>query len=133
MKLKLDSTKCTACNLCVLACSAKHQSVFNPAKSFIKISLTDLDGLVKKHLSACTLCVKCVKTCPAAAIQSNGKWLTLDLEKCTGCGSCVDACPHGLISLDKDNKAAVPDFCQGSPACIASCPHQAIELTEEKV
>ena len=37
MKLTLDAGKCTGCKICELACSAKHEGVFNPRKARLKI------------------------------------------------------------------------------------------------
>ena len=131
MKLIFDGRKCTGCKICELACSAKHQGVFNPGKSHIKIINSDTSTVREKQLKACTLCLSCVTGCPIEAIVSNGKWLEVDSEICTGCGQCVDACPEGVIYLSNDGKAVVPDFCEGNPSCVEWCPHQALSKEED--
>jgi carbon-monoxide dehydrogenase iron sulfur subunit len=130
MKLILDTEKCNGCKICELACSATHQGVFNPGKAHLKIIVAS-ERTVEKQLKSCTLCLDCVKSCPAEAIFFNGKWLDVDSELCSGCGQCIDACPEGVIYLNNDGKAAVPDFCQGSPSCIDWCPHQALSQKED--
>jgi len=131
MKLILNEEKCTGCKICELACSATHQGVFNPSKAHLKIIVVGTKTVRKKQLKACTLCLGCVKNCPAKAITFNGKWLIVDSELCTGCGQCVQGCPEGVIYMDNNEKAAVPDFCQGNPSCIDWCPHQAISQKED--
>ncbi len=130
MKLIFDAGKCTGCKICELACSAKHQGVFSPGKSHLKIAETETPNDSQKQLKSCTLCLSCISSCPVEAIAFNGKWLTVDNEACAGCGQCVDICPQGIIYLDNGGKAAVPDFCQGTPCCIEWCPHQAIQLED---
>jgi anaerobic carbon-monoxide dehydrogenase iron sulfur subunit len=126
MKLVLDVAKCTGCKICQLACSAKHQGVFNPRKAHLRIiDGNKLTGRVKELIS-CTLCLNCVKSCPAEAIKYSGDYLTVSEEICTGCGQCVDACPQRIIYLNSQQIAAAPDFCKGNPVCIEWCPHNAI-------
>jgi anaerobic carbon-monoxide dehydrogenase iron sulfur subunit len=131
MKLIFDSAKCTGCKICELACSSKHQGVFNPQKSHLKIIESETQDGKIKQLKSCTLCLTCTSNCPVEAITFNGKWLSIDRDACAGCGQCVDACPEGVIYLDNEGKAAVPDFCEGNPYCIGWCPHQAIKLEED--
>lgn len=131
MKLILDSSKCTGCKICELACSAKHQGVFNPEKSHLSITEVETKTGKEKQLKSCTLCLSCVSDCPVEAITFNGKWLTLDSETCIGCGKCIDTCPQNLIYLNNGGKAAVPDFCKGSPSCVEWCPHQALAKEED--
>jgi carbon-monoxide dehydrogenase iron sulfur subunit len=131
MKLILNEEKCTGCKICELICSATHQGVFNPAKAHIKIIVGDTTTASEKRLKACTICLSCVKSCPAEAITYNGKWLIVNDELCTGCSECVDICPEGVIYMDNNEKAAVPDFCQGNPSCVDWCPHHAISQKED--
>jgi anaerobic carbon-monoxide dehydrogenase iron sulfur subunit len=130
MKLILDFQKCTGCKLCQLACSAKHQGIFNPKKAHLRV----IDHYTKTgrvtELKSCTLCLKCADTCPVEAITLKGQWLTIDDGLCTGCGDCVDVCPEGIIFLNDQNTAAIPNFCEGNPFCVEWCPHGAIRIEE---
>jgi carbon-monoxide dehydrogenase iron sulfur subunit len=130
MKLLLDKEKCTGCKICELVCSAKHQGVFSPQKTHLKIIDHYTPNGRNKGLRSCTLCLSCVETCPEEAVSFNGKWLVIDNELCIGCGQCISACPEGVIYLDSNNIAAVPDFCEGSPSCVEWCPKGAIQQEE---
>lgn len=41
----------------------------------------------------CSLCGKCVKTCPGGALKKNKTHILHNPEKCTLCGLCVPVCP----------------------------------------
>ena len=130
MKLILDSRKCTGCRLCELACSAKHQGVFNPKKAHLRVINHYTKTGRATEFKSCTLCKKCVDSCPVEAITLKGQWLTIDDGLCTGCGDCVDVCPEGIIFLNEQNTAAIPNFCEGNPFCVEWCPHEAIRVEE---
>lgn len=51
----------------------------------------------------CTLCKKCVESCPEAAL-SIGSSNTVQLEdaKCIGCGQCAAECPVNAIEMQSD-------------------------------
>jgi ferredoxin len=49
--------------------------------------------------AACTLCGRCVKRCPFAAL-SLGEALELDAELCRGCGLCAAGCPEGALTME---------------------------------
>jgi len=131
MKLILDAEKCTGCKICELACSAKHQGVFNPKKAHLKIIDQYTETGRETELKSCTLCLKCVEACPVEAITFNGKWLVIDDGLCTGCGDCVDVCPEGVIFLNSEGMAAIPNFCEGNPFCIEWCPQEALYKEED--
>jgi anaerobic carbon-monoxide dehydrogenase iron sulfur subunit len=126
MKLVLDIAKCTGCKICELACSAKHFEVFNPKKAHLKVIDSNKETGREKELVSCTLCLNCVKSCPAEAILYDGNYLTISEDVCTGCGQCVSICPQKIIYLNGNQTAAIPDFCGGNPVCVEWCPHKAI-------
>jgi len=126
MKLILDTGKCTGCKICQLACSATHIGAFNPQKAHLKIIDTDKLAGTSRRLISCTMCLKCVDSCPVGAIGQDDDHLLVSVKTCIGCGQCVDACPNGIIYMNDNHTAAVPDFCQGHPVCIDWCPHDAI-------
>jgi carbon-monoxide dehydrogenase iron sulfur subunit len=130
MKLILDTEKCTGCKICELACSAKHQGVFNPRKAHLRIINKYTQTGREKEFKTCVLCMNCLEGCLVGAITFNGKWLVVDDSVCTGCSQCVDSCPEGVIYLNGNGIASVPDFCEGTPLCVEWCPRQAIRQEE---
>jgi ferredoxin len=45
-------------------------------------------------------CTRCVDTCGAKAIRSNGDGIYVDPDMCGGCGGCASVCPTGAILYD---------------------------------
>ncbi|MCH1450128.1 MAG: 4Fe-4S binding protein [Litoricolaceae bacterium] len=45
-------------------------------------------------------CTRCVDTCGAKAIRSNGEGIYIDPDMCGGCGGCASVCPTGAILYD---------------------------------
>jgi len=58
-------------------------------------------GQIKVDTSACTLCMACVSTCPAKALQDGQDTPALRFVEanCLQCGLCEAACPESAISL----------------------------------
>jgi ferredoxin len=59
-------------------------------------------GAVKVDKAACTLCMACVSTCPAKALQDgqDAPALRFVEANCVQCGLCEKACPESAISLE---------------------------------
>lgn len=49
----------------------------------------------------CIGCGKCVRSCPADAIEMVDKKPVIDGEKCILCGACVEACPVDALEMEK--------------------------------
>src|SRR3990172_2882602 len=125
---------CSGCRLCEIVCSFKHEDVFAPWLSRIKV-------VTIKHLidfpQTCKLCKNppCKKACPVEAISRDE--ITgaqkIDEELCIGCGECVLACPFGAISIPEEKIfPIVCDLCNGEPECIRACPTQVLKLRNEE-
>jgi len=58
-------------------------------------------GRIAVNTDACTLCMACVSTCPAKALQDGQDTPALKLieSNCVQCGLCAEACPESAISL----------------------------------
>ena len=118
---------CTGCRTCELACSFRHEGVFNPRKSRIRI----VRELTKDCPIYCRHCEgpPCVRVCPVNAFVQDERTgaFTVDEDACTGCGACVQACPFGAIALDPGMRRALKcDLCGGDPACVKVCPEKII-------
>ena len=68
--LIVDTTRCTGCQICEVACSLEKERICNPRLSRIKILRQDMLGVYSPVISMdCDLCGQCVKLCPTEAIR----------------------------------------------------------------
>lgn len=131
MPLLFKKALCTGCRLCQLACSARHDQVFNPEKARIKIVHEYSDKGIQVAAAVCIFCGDCEAACPEGAIAGNGRHMTVDRDRCVGCGTCVEVCPTRVIHLDAGQKSVICDLCSGEPQCVAWCPKGAIRLSSK--
>ena len=72
--LYMDTSRCTGCRSCELACSYHHKKVFNPKISSIKILRNSKDAHIEYYfLASCDLCrlekiPACVASCDIRAL-----------------------------------------------------------------
>jgi len=128
--LSVSSEQCVGCRVCELACSARHEQSFNPAKSRIHIVKWDGKGL--DIPTVCQQCIKppCVKACPVEAFYRDEKTgaVLINDDICIGCRLCIDKCPFGAIFIDPDKERMVKcDLCGGNPRCVKYCPTGALQ------
>ena len=131
MHLKFNSSSCTGCQLCQLACSARHEGRFDPYRSRIRVSSEYGPQGLEVSGRVCDLCggdPRCVQICPTAAITLTETGLVLDEGECIVCLVCVAECPAGAIRETEDAKVALCDLCAGDPQCVSWCPHGAVAL-----
>lgn len=149
VRLRVQSSKCTGCELCVTACVGAHNDgAFGSHLARLGI---DVKGLGLHKVRTCTLCKKCMDVCPSSALRWHDLTGAVELlpELCTACGKCVDTCPtqvilqafqqdfHGKTTfpatkMQTDWLPVVCDLCSGNPACAGICPTGAITLEERK-
>lgn len=127
----IDSSKCTACRMCEVACSLRNSSECNPERSRIRAIIKETDGRINVVPSTCMQCetAMCMHVCPTQAIQRNSETgsLAIDDRKCIGCSACSYACPFGACFVDrKVGKAVVCNQCDGDPTCVRICPTEAL-------
>jgi carbon-monoxide dehydrogenase iron sulfur subunit len=124
--------KCTGCNRCAIACSARHEGFFRPSRARIHINNYSFDGYSVPNI--CFQCpgAACQRSCPKGAISRDEYDVgVVDKELCIGCGQCVAACPYGMIDLGNDQFAYKCNYCHGNPACVPECLSGAL-LFQEK-
>lgn len=143
-----DSTRCTGCKTCELAC--KDYKDLDETVAYRKIydyeggSWTDNgDGTCTTnafvyHVSmSCNHCddPACTKVCPTGAMHKDAETglVSVDAEKCIGCGYCHMACPYNAPKVDRAVGHSVKcDGCadrvaQGlQPICVGACPLRAL-------
>jgi formate dehydrogenase iron-sulfur subunit len=153
-----DTTLCTGCEKCVVACKEKNElgkdTPHRWKQRIDDLSSTRYTTIVRRPGNRfvrrqCRHCRKpaCVSACIVGALQKmpDGP-VTYDDERCIGCRYCMMACPYGIPRYDW--QAAVPyvrkcDLCSDrlaagkEPACTEACPEKATifgsrdELIEE--
>lgn len=137
-KVILEESKfpavCSGCRLCEIACSFRHEGIFAPWLSRIKV-------VTIRHLidypSTCKLCKNppCKKACPVGAVSKSDVTgaQQIDAELCIGCGECVVACPFGAIFIPEEKCfPVVCDLCGGEPECVKVCPMQVLKFKNEE-
>jgi len=68
--LVVDTTKCTGCQICEVACSLAKENICNPRLSRIRILRQDMLGVYSPVIyMGCDLCGQCVTLCPTEAIR----------------------------------------------------------------
>ncbi|WP_370273485.1 4Fe-4S dicluster domain-containing protein [Methanosarcina sp. MSH10X1] len=125
--LLIDTSRCTGCRSCEMACSLYHEGECSPVLSRIRI--VKYEALGRNFPSACSQCSKprCLEACDHGAIRMNESTGAVFVEEsfCTGCRSCLVACP--FMGFHPVKKVAFKcDLCGGDPQCVRFCPSGAI-------
>ncbi len=152
----VDTSKCTACRACQVACKQWNQlpaeqteftnSLENPA-NFSPVTWTKIvfgeekndNGRVFWPFSkqGCMHCTDaaCIKVCPANAIsRTDLGTVYIDESRCIGCNYCAANCTYNVIGFDRvANVARKCTFCYDRitngeiPACVKTCPTGALQ------
>ena len=130
MRLFVDSTKCSGCNACKIACSLNLFQENNPKKSALVVKpLFPNPGIYV--VSVCTQCGDCAVVCPDEAIKKNaiGAWF-VDFDDCSLCEACVPECPEDVMFVRTvlANTAWKCDLCGD---CVDVCGTSALWIAEE--
>ena len=145
-----DSTRCTGCRTCEMAC--KDYKDLSATIAFRKVydyeggAWSDAgDGTFTSdafayHVSlGCQHCAMpaCMAKCPQGAIEKDTKTglVHINQEKCTGVGACVETCPYNVPIVDKAlGKGVKCDGCAErvaageKPVCVEACPARALDF-----
>jgi formate dehydrogenase beta subunit len=156
----IDTTLCTACRGCQVACKQWNEMPGLRTKNFgsyqnppdlqwntwtlirfqeYEAPNGDFTWLFRKD--GCMHCTDaaCVKVCPSGCLyHTDLGTVGLNKEKCIGCKECVAACPFNIPRHDaKTDKIYKCDLCysrikQSSvPSCVKSCPTGALSIGEK--
>ena len=129
MRLVIDQSVCTGCRCCELACPARHEGEFAPARARVQIrSSREQHGA---FIDVCTQCAEgsCIEACPVDAIARDPAdgVVKIDYELCTQCMECVDACPNNAMFVDIETGSPIKcDLCGGDPECVKFCRAEAL-------
>ena len=77
------------------------QARFDVEKNAIALPSSAPFGAISVDREACTLCLACVGSCPAATLQDNPEKPQLRFieRNCVQCGLCAATCPENAIRL----------------------------------
>ena len=128
--LIVDSSKCTGCRSCELACSFRFGGAYSNSDGAIRIRKFEPECINIPVL--CKQCAqpKCMDVCPSNALRKDSETgvVLLDTEDCTGCMECVEACPYNAIfKRPGEDVVAKCDLCLGNPKCVEVCETNAVE------
>ena len=129
--IKVDAGKCTGCKMCETACSFFHTGSTNRNKSRINVVQLYEKGIdapvvcVQCKERYCTDCRE-----HALTIGEFGQ-VIVSPTSCTLCNRCVKSCPIGAIHRFEDF-IYVCDLCGGNPRCVEACTEGAISFLPDK-
>ena len=136
----IDSTKCTGCRACQVACKDKNDlpvgTFFRMARSYEVGEFPEVKGY---NISlSCNHCENpaCVAACPTGAMYKTEEGPVLhDDDMCIGCQACVAACPYGqphLIAelgiVKKCDSCIAIRQAGGNPVCVDACQIRALDF-----
>src|SRR5659263_160586 len=93
----VDPKLCTGCGQCTMVCSFKHEGVYSPRLSCIKLVRIEDKCLTVPVICAYCEDPICEKVCPVGAMTHDSKTGAAKVlsDLCFGCKECVNACPLG--------------------------------------
>jgi Fe-S-cluster-containing dehydrogenase component len=126
MYLHADSTRCSGCRACQIACSLHLFGESNPKKSALAI-VPHFPDPGTFEVRTCTQCGTCMDVCPTGAIQQDDQGAYyIQVDECTACLACQEACPEQVIFTHPDQDA--PFKCDACGDCIAVCGMDVLKL-----
>lgn len=126
MAFLVDTTKCTGCKACQVACKqwnnlpAEETGSFYDKEYTYPVRLSHItynhvlfSGILKNEgriswqmmHKKCYHCEipNCKAVCPADAIKKNDSWVVIDQNRCIGCRECEKACIYGVPHVSENS------------------------------
>ncbi|MDZ7373549.1 MAG: 4Fe-4S binding protein [candidate division KSB1 bacterium] len=128
IRLGTVSSRCTGCDLCLLACTGAHNGGYGHSGARLRVEhLSFLEGKPAFRPFVCTLCGRCVTVCRTGALSYDERGIIrLDRVRCDRCLECQAACPFRVIGTDAEGYPVICDLCDGNPQCVRWCKYDAI-------
>ncbi len=129
MRLYVDSTRCSGCKACLVACSLNLFQENNPKKSALVI-LPHFPAPGNYEVKTCTQCGDCAQVCPMEAIKVNERGAYyVDMDECNLCEACVSECPEGVMFI-RSELADTAWKCDLCGDCVTVCGTGALWIAE---
>jgi Fe-S-cluster-containing hydrogenase component 2 len=129
MRLYVDSTKCSGCRACLVACSLNLFKENNPKKAALNLIPHFPDPGVFE-MKVCTQCGECAQACPVGAIHQDEHGVYyVAFEECTLCETCVPACPEEVMFL-RTELANTAWKCNLCGDCVKVCGTDVLRIAE---
>lgn len=140
MKIKFDSSRCTGCQACQMACLDQNDiRTAEGQKPLCKITFHEMEDRVQMQFQHCIHCGKCVSVCPTGCLSILDNLVLADDTLCIGCHACETVCPMDVISFHPHIQTVQKcDGCIGRvrnsllPACVHTCPTGALSCESGK-
>ncbi len=129
MRLYADSTKCSGCRACLVACSLNLFQENNPKKAALSLISHFPDPGVFE-MKVCTQCGECAEACPVGAIHQDERGVYyVAFDECTLCETCVPVCPEGVMFVRTElaNTAWKCNLCRD---CVKVCGTDVLRVAE---
>ncbi len=131
-QMAIDTSKCTNCKACLLACQQQNRIPFGKFRNWVKVTPLDSSPSGFAYQSGnCMQCknATCVSACPTnATYYGEDGVIYVDEDKCIACSSCVKACPYEARFINPEKKVVDKcDYCASAraygeePACVRVC------------
>ena len=120
MRLYADSTRCSGCRACQVACSLNLFGESNPKKSALTI-VAHFPAPGVYETKVCTQCGDCAAVCPTGAIKQNetGAYY-VEYSECDLCEACVMECKEDVMMV-RPELADHAWKCNLCGDCVAVC------------
>ena len=129
MRLYADSTKCSGCRACLVACSLNLFKENNPKKAALNLISHFPDPGVFE-MKVCTQCGECAEACPTGAIHHDDRGVYyVAFDECTLCETCVPVCPEGVMFVRTElaNTAWKCNLCSD---CVKVCGTDVLRIAD---
>jgi Fe-S-cluster-containing hydrogenase component 2 len=129
MRLYAESSKCSGCHACLVACSLDLFKENNPKKAALTI-IPHFPAPGVYEVKVCTQCGECAAVCPTNAIKQNAKGAYfVDYAECNLCEACVPVCPENVMFV-RAGLAETAWKCDLCGDCIAVCGTDVLRIGE---
>lgn len=124
MRLYADSSKCSGCRACLVACSLHLFGENNPKKAALRV-IPHFPAPGVFEVRVCTQCGDCAEVCASDAIHQNDKGAYfVDPQACDLSLACIKACPEGVVFVRDD--VAYAWQCDLCGDCVPACGTSAL-------